>query len=266
MSNPTRQIADLFDSVASNYDENAFFQISASKLLGHLPPDLGGAMLDICCGTGAIAINAAQRYRQLRIRGIDISAGMLKIARNKARQLNLENVSFSESDVLAALEAKDSYDLITGGYALFFLPELPTTLRKLRAKLNPGGIFAFSTFTGDAFQPYVDLFLTSLEAYQIQLPEMPYKLQNETEIEDLCQNAGISSPRMIREDIRYPIDIDGWWRLLNSAGYKGLLSQVPQDQMAEFKRAHLAAVAEHSEGNKIMLNADSIYSFVEGAL
>ncbi|MEL6822135.1 MAG: class I SAM-dependent methyltransferase [Calditrichota bacterium] len=262
MSDITKQIADLFDSVAHQYDGNAFFQKSAEKLVNYLPPDLEGRVLDICCGTGAISIILAKHFPHLSVHGIDISEVMLKIAREKCNQLKIYNAYFTKLDVNNALAMQGFYDSITAGYALFFLPELPATLQKLTGKLKPGGILAFSTFTANAFQPYLTHFRNLLEEYDVHFPQIPHKLQTETEINNICQAAGVATPIIVSEEIRYPIESEDWWQLLNSAGYKAILSQISKDHISEFKTRHLKTIKEYSVNNKIMLNADSLLSFV----
>ena len=96
----------------------------------------------------------------------------------------------------------------------------------------------------------------------MHFPQIPHKLQTETEINNICQAAGVATPIIVSEEIRYPIESEDWWQLLNSAGYKAILSQISKDHISEFKTRHLQTIKEYSVNNKIMLNADSLLSFV----
>ena len=77
----------LYDQWAGNYDRqiwasgNPYLAISAG-FVGRLVPDFGARILDAGCGTG----NMAQLLQQMgynNIDGLDPSAGMLAVARNK---------------------------------------------------------------------------------------------------------------------------------------------------------------------------------------
>ena len=57
----------------------------------------GDNLLDTACGTGAFAIFSARRIKELR--GVDISEGMIEIAKKHAAENNLENIRFACHDV-----------------------------------------------------------------------------------------------------------------------------------------------------------------------
>jgi ubiquinone/menaquinone biosynthesis C-methylase UbiE len=102
----------------------------------------GQRVLDLGCGTGALALRAARRGA--RVRAIDTNIAMLEIAERRARAANLEaQVVFREMGV-AELdnEAADNYDVVTSGLCLSELSEdeLRYTLGHVRRILKPGGL------------------------------------------------------------------------------------------------------------------------------
>jgi SAM-dependent methyltransferase len=67
---------------------------------GHLARELGGGVLELACGTGRIALALAEAG--LEVTGVDISAGMLSVARRKAaaRPLSVQQrLSFIQQDM-----------------------------------------------------------------------------------------------------------------------------------------------------------------------
>ncbi len=58
-----------------------YYLLGRDRLIGSLKPPLGGAVLEVGCGTGRNLIRAAKRYPDARFYGIDISEAMLKSAR-----------------------------------------------------------------------------------------------------------------------------------------------------------------------------------------
>jgi demethylmenaquinone methyltransferase/2-methoxy-6-polyprenyl-1,4-benzoquinol methylase len=102
----------------------------------------GQRVLDLGCGTGALTLRAARRGAM--VKGIDINAGMLEVARRRVREAGLtENVELTEIGV-AELdgEASGSYDVVTAGLCLSELSEdeLSYTLAHVRRILSPGGL------------------------------------------------------------------------------------------------------------------------------
>ena len=64
-------------------------------------PLQGTTLLDLCTGSGCIAISLALAFPQAHVVGVDISDAALSIARENAAALGAHNVTFIECDVLA---------------------------------------------------------------------------------------------------------------------------------------------------------------------
>ncbi len=64
-------------------------------------PLQGTTLLDLCTGSGCIAISLALAFPQAHVVGVDISDAALSIARDNARSLNASNVVLLERDILS---------------------------------------------------------------------------------------------------------------------------------------------------------------------
>jgi demethylmenaquinone methyltransferase/2-methoxy-6-polyprenyl-1,4-benzoquinol methylase len=100
----------------------------------------GDKVLDSCCGTGDLAIAAAEAGG--KVTGIDFSKPMLERARRKAPELE-----WVEGDALALPFADGSFDAATVGFGVRNLSELDRGLRELRRVLRPGGRLAILEIT-----------------------------------------------------------------------------------------------------------------------
>ena len=100
----------------------------------------GDKVLDSCCGTGDLAIAAAEAGG--KVIGIDFSKPMLERARRKAPKLE-----WVEGDALALPFADESFDAATVGFGVRNLSELDKGLRELRRVLHPGGRLAILEIT-----------------------------------------------------------------------------------------------------------------------
>nr|WP_282548726.1 class I SAM-dependent methyltransferase [Streptomyces rochei] len=106
--------------------------------------DLGpfGAGLDLCCGTGA-GVDVLSRVCRHRVTGVDFSAGMLAVARQRAVPEG-PAVSWVRADA-RALPFGPAFDLVVsfGAFGHFLPRELPGLFGQVRSVLRPGGCFAF---------------------------------------------------------------------------------------------------------------------------
>ena len=131
-----KMIQQGFDTVAPGYDHPSlcFFPETAKRLIEHLELDAldqnpGLHLLDVCTGTGCVALAAAERLSQGHITGIDLSTGMLQQAINKAAAKNLNNTQFHQMDLehlsLENLDRPDqAFDIATSSFGLFFLEDM----------------------------------------------------------------------------------------------------------------------------------------------
>lgn len=74
--------------------------------LSYLHPAQAADVLDLGCGSGAIALALASERPLVKVTAVDFSAPALAVAAVNARQLNLANVVFEHSDWFSALDAR----------------------------------------------------------------------------------------------------------------------------------------------------------------
>jgi ubiquinone/menaquinone biosynthesis C-methylase UbiE len=106
----------------------------------------GQRILDVGCGTGALALRAAAKGAW--VKGVDVNAQMLEIARRRARQAELEHrVEWAEMGVAElSNEEAASYDVVVSGLCFSELTadEVSFALRQARRVLKPGGLLLFA--------------------------------------------------------------------------------------------------------------------------
>ena len=92
----------------------------------------GDRVLDACCGTGDLAIEAERRGG--RVVGLDFSERMLALARKKSR-----TIEWVQGDALALPFPDGGFDAATVGFGVRNLEDLEAGLRELSRILRPGG-------------------------------------------------------------------------------------------------------------------------------
>lgn len=110
-------------------------------------------VLDLGCGTGAHAIRLAQRG--FEVVGVDISDGMLEVAKRRAAQPASSGVSFVRGDI-RAIRLNRQFDAVIGMFAVLGYQttdeDVRQTLQTVRSHLDPGGPFIFDVWYGPAVE------------------------------------------------------------------------------------------------------------------
>lgn len=119
-------------------------------LVAALPDLPSPACLDLACGTGDVAFLLAARYPRGKVAGLDLSAPMLAIARERNR---FANVRFERGDLCDLPFPDASADVVTGSYALRNAPDLRKAVAEVRRVLSPGGVAAFLDFSNPERSP-----------------------------------------------------------------------------------------------------------------
>ncbi len=87
----------------------------AELIESHFEPWLGGRevqrALDICTGSGCIAIAMAHHHPEWQVDGVDISDAALALAEENKKRLHADNVRLLKSDLFSAVKG-ERYDLI----------------------------------------------------------------------------------------------------------------------------------------------------------
>jgi demethylmenaquinone methyltransferase/2-methoxy-6-polyprenyl-1,4-benzoquinol methylase len=161
----SRKVREMFTQIAPRYDLlNHLLSLNLDRLwrkraARRLRPMLqyGNAMvLDLCCGTGDLAL-ALARVGPASVVGADFSHAMLVRARAKsAKSQRVSSHSgltapppmpFLEADALRLPFADRSFDLITTAFGFRNLANYEAGLCEMRRILKPGGTVAILEFT-----------------------------------------------------------------------------------------------------------------------
>jgi demethylmenaquinone methyltransferase / 2-methoxy-6-polyprenyl-1,4-benzoquinol methylase len=140
------EVRTMFDRIAQVYDlmntamtagmHHRWRERAADR--AELRP--GDAALDVCCGTGDLALELADRVGPGgTVVGCDFAERMLEIARRKATDRGADNVRFEWADALELPYPDRSFDAVTMGFGARNLARLDGGLAELARVLRPGG-------------------------------------------------------------------------------------------------------------------------------
>lgn len=129
------------DRVAQ-YDEQQGSDPEAEReLVERLGIAPGHVVLDVGCGTGSFACEAARSGAQ--VRAIDVSKAMLEFVQGTALRDGISQIKVDHSGFLTMEASPDSVDVVVSRYALHHLPDFwkQVALLRLREVLRPTGKF-----------------------------------------------------------------------------------------------------------------------------
>jgi demethylmenaquinone methyltransferase / 2-methoxy-6-polyprenyl-1,4-benzoquinol methylase len=161
----SRKVREMFTEIAPRYDLlNHLLSLQLDRLwrkraARRLRPTLqrhNALVLDLCCGTGDLAL-ALARIGPARIIGADFSHSMLVRARAKIARTQrvpshsgltaLSPMPLFEADALRLPFAGSSFDLVTCAFGFRNLANYEAGLREIQRVLKPGGTIGILEFT-----------------------------------------------------------------------------------------------------------------------
>ena len=132
---PFSHVYDRFIALHSRRDEQStrYFLVDSAQLKEVVKP----CILDICCGTGTVALTFAQKYPQGTSIGLDFSRGMLRRAKEKD---SARAVAFVEADASLLPFSKAVFDVVACSHALYELKGEARikALKEMKRVVKPG--------------------------------------------------------------------------------------------------------------------------------
>ena len=147
------QVEEMFDSIAPAYDfmntamtfglHRRWRNKAIKKAISLLANRENLNILDVATGTGDLVFYLNSKLPEAKITGIDLSAGMLEIARKKLSSLPVgekERIVFGKGDCLALPFHDSVFDLVTVAYGVRNFSDLLAGLKEMQRVLKPGGV------------------------------------------------------------------------------------------------------------------------------
>lgn len=148
---PGQAVADMFSAIASTYDFlNHLLSLNVDRRWRRITTTAlaagpGERVLDLCTGTGDLAFSLMGRS-EARVVGADFSAGMLAIARQKARRRG-QALPLVQADALALPFLSSSFDGLMVAFGVRNFEDLDAGFSEMARVLRPGGRVAILEFS-----------------------------------------------------------------------------------------------------------------------
>lgn len=142
----TGQVEAMFDHIASAYDRmNSIMTFGMhtrwrTKALEELRTAGGtaGPLLDVATGTGDVAIHLRKLFPESHITGVDLSEGMMSVARRKTARRHLREIDFIQADCLHMPFADETFAAVTVAYGVRNFADLEAGYREMYRVMRHG--------------------------------------------------------------------------------------------------------------------------------
>lgn len=184
----TTTIADRYDRDAELYDHwwAPVLATAAGRLLDRVEPWVAASVregrplhvIDIGTGSGALAIDAASRWPGATVTAVDVAAGMLEVAADRAARMlpdsDRDRIRWVEGSADRMPLDDATADLCLSSFVLQLVPDRSLALREISRILRPGGRVAFVTWAAgrEVFEP-ADEFDEAV--YDLEIEEEEYE-------------------------------------------------------------------------------------------
>jgi ubiquinone/menaquinone biosynthesis C-methylase UbiE len=204
------QLSGSASEAYERYIVQAFMRSWTDGLLDAANVAARTRILDVACGTGVVARQAASRLgKQGYVVGVDLNEGMLSIARTHP-QPSGASIEWKLGNATALPFSEATFDVVLCQQGLQFFPDKPAALRDMRRVLVPTGRLVLSVWRRISHCPWQRAVADALERHVGSDATTgirgAFALADREELRSLITAAGFRTVR-IRIDsqmIRYP--------------------------------------------------------------
>jgi ubiquinone/menaquinone biosynthesis C-methylase UbiE len=241
-----KKAADTYNAASDCYDHpaNFFWERYGRRTVERLRLPSGARVLDVCCGSGASAIAAAEAVGAGgHVLGVDLAENLLELARRKAKQRGLKNLDFRAGDMLGLGLPEAGFNAVVCVFGIFFVPDMRAAVRELWRLVLPGGKLAITTWGPRFFEPASTAFWDSVRAVRPDLYKgfNPWdRISEPGAVRALFAAAGIEDVDVAAEAGAHPLSSpEDWWQMVLGTGYRGTVEQLEAEDRERVRRENI---------------------------
>ena len=242
-TNAYNAAADYFDA-----EPLGFWARYGRRTVERLRLRRGARVLDVCCGTGASALPAAEAVGPGgQVIAVDLAGDLLKLGQEKAQTAGLHWVEFRRGDMTNLGFPDRSFDAVVCVFGIFFVPDMETQVGELWRMVRPGGQLAITTWGTRFWSPAYEIWLEAVRRIRPDLYTAfnPWdRITTPEAVRKLLQDGGAQSVDVAAEDgyqaLRAPED---FWTIALGSGLRWTIDQMGGEVAREVRQEVLDRLA-----------------------
>lgn len=163
-----------FDGIISQEEDYLLPLKKGTESYQKISPENPGRILDLGTGTGVVPLYLRDIFPGADIIGLDAAEDMLKTARKKADEAEVESMDFIKGNIYDLPFPEDTFDLITASNAPFSLTEIKSSLK------DDGHLLVTLSHFGSQLHKKEAKLQSSLNKYGFELIEVKSFAENGT--------------------------------------------------------------------------------------
>ena len=238
-----------------------FLHPMGAKIIEALHIQPTDQVLDLATGTGEPGLSIARLASRGAVTGLDLSEGMLTIARENAARQGLPNYSAVAGDACALPFPDAHFDAISCRMGFMFFPDMLLAAQQMHRVLKPGGRLATCVWSAPAHNPWITTMMGAMSAHLALLAPPPgapgmFRCAPPGELASLLETAGFQNVH--EEEVRHHVEFDspeGYWQNMMevAAPVVAAMSQADDTTRAAIKETLLAKLEPLVAAGKISL-------------
>jgi ubiquinone/menaquinone biosynthesis C-methylase UbiE len=225
-----------YDAAADHFDDAplAFWDVYGRRIVERLALRPGQAVLDVCCGTGASALPAAEAVGPGgSVVAVDLSERLLERGSAKAAARGLRNVDFRVGDMTALGFPDGAFDAVVIVFGIFFVPDMEKQVRELLRMTKPGGALAVTTWGPRLWEPMHAVWKASLAEACPDLVNAfnPWdRITTPDAVRALLADGGGAEVQVVAENGRQRLARpEDWWTIALGSGLRWAIDRMTDD-------------------------------------
>jgi SAM-dependent methyltransferase len=227
----------------------ALFRQWTVKILEAVSLEPGSSLIDVACGTGILARQAAERLgNKALIAGVDPAPGMLTVARRIAPSIDWR---LGTAELIPYPDG--SFDAVLSQFGMMFFTDRRQALTEFLRVLKPGGKIAVAVWdkleNSEAYPIEVELLNNLAGAGAADALRAPFVLGDRAELKELFMSAGVDAVEIAthRGTARFPsirvmveADLRGWLPVMGVTLSEDLIQEIltqAERQLAKYVQA-----------------------------